>query len=32
VLTGLDDRLDNMLAFTAAALQLFAEVLEARSD
>lgn len=32
VLTGLDDRLDNMVAFTAAALQLFAEVLEARSD
>jgi nicotinamide-nucleotide amidase len=32
ILTGLDDRLDNMLAFTAAALQLFAEILEARSD
>mgnify|MGYP001815110891 FL=1 len=32
ILTGLDDRLDNMLAFTAAALQLFAEVLEAGSD
>ena len=27
VLTGLDDREDNMVAFTAAALQLFAEVL-----
>lgn len=32
VLTGLDDRLDNMVAFTAAALQLFAEVLDARSE
>ena len=32
VLTGLDDRLDNMVAFTAAALQLFAEVLEAGSN
>jgi PncC family amidohydrolase len=32
VLTGLDDRLDNMVAFAAAALQLFADVLEARSD
>lgn len=32
VLTGLDDRLDNMVAFTAAALQLFTEVLEAGSD
>ena len=32
VLTGLDDRLDNMVAFTAAALQLFAEILEAGSD
>jgi nicotinamide-nucleotide amidase len=32
VLTGLDDRLDNMVAFAAAALQLFAEVLEAGSD
>ena len=32
VLTGLDDRLENMVAFTAAALQLFADVLEARSD
>jgi PncC family amidohydrolase len=29
VLTGLDDRSDNMMAFTAAALQLFAEVLAA---
>ncbi len=28
VLTGLDDRLDNMVAFTAATLRLFAEVLE----
>jgi nicotinamide mononucleotide (NMN) deamidase PncC len=27
VLTGLEDRGDNMLAFTAAALQLFAEML-----
>lgn len=27
VLTGLDDRGDNMLAFTAATLALFAEVL-----
>ena len=27
VLTGLDDRSDNMLAFTASALALFAEVL-----
>ncbi len=32
VLTGLDDRVDNMVAFTAAALQLFAEVLDAGSD
>jgi len=32
VLTGLDDLLDNMVAFTAAALQLFAEVLESGSD
>ena len=32
VLTGLDDRLDNMVAFTAAALQLFAEGLESGSD
>jgi PncC family amidohydrolase len=32
VLTGLDDRLDNMVAFAAAALQLFAEVLEAPSE
>lgn len=29
VLTGLDDREDNMVAFTAAALALFAEVLAA---
>jgi nicotinamide mononucleotide (NMN) deamidase PncC len=29
VLTGLDDRLDNMVAFTTSALQLFAEVLDA---
>ena len=29
VLTGLDDRLDNMVAFTASMLQLFAEVLDA---
>ena len=28
VLTGIDDRTDNMIAFTAAALELFAEVLE----
>jgi nicotinamide mononucleotide (NMN) deamidase PncC len=28
VLTGLDDRLDNMVAFASAALQLFSEVLE----
>jgi PncC family amidohydrolase len=28
VLTGLDDRLDNMVAFATAALQLFSEVLE----
>lgn len=32
VLTGLDDRFDNMLAFTEAALTLFAEVLEAGSN
>jgi nicotinamide-nucleotide amidase len=32
VLTGLDDRLGNMIAFAAAALQLFAEILEAGSD
>jgi nicotinamide-nucleotide amidase len=32
VLTGRDDRLDNMVEFAAAALQLFAEVIEARSD
>ena len=32
VLTGLDDRVGNMVAFAAAALQLFAEVLEAGSD
>ncbi len=32
VLTGLDDRLDNMVAFAAAALQLFAEVLETPSE
>jgi PncC family amidohydrolase len=31
LLTGLDDRLDNMIAFAAAALQLFAEVLETPS-
>ena len=31
VLTGRDDREDNMVAFTAAALQLFAEVLGAGS-
>jgi PncC family amidohydrolase len=30
VLTGLDDRGDNMAAFTLAALELFAEVLAAR--
>jgi nicotinamide-nucleotide amidase len=29
VLTGVDDRSENMLAFTAAALALFAEVLAA---
>ena len=29
---GLDDRFDNMVAFAAAALQLFAEILEAGSD
>ncbi len=28
VLTGLDDRLDNMVAFTAETLRLFAEVLD----
>jgi PncC family amidohydrolase len=28
VLTGLDDRLDNMVAFASAALQLFTDVLE----
>jgi PncC family amidohydrolase len=32
LLTGLDERLDNMVAFAAAALRLFAEVLEAASD
>jgi PncC family amidohydrolase len=32
VLTGLDDRLDNMVEFAAAALELFVEVLEARSS
>jgi PncC family amidohydrolase len=32
VLTGLDDRLENMVAFATAALVLFGEVLEARSD
>jgi PncC family amidohydrolase len=31
VLTGIDDREDNMMAFTAAALGLFAEVLGAGS-
>ncbi len=30
VLTGLDDRSDNMIAFASAALELFGEVLEGR--
>ena len=32
ILTGVDDRRENMIAFAAAALELFAEVLITRSD
>jgi len=32
ILTGIDDRRENMAAFAAAALDLFAEVLTTRSD
>ena len=32
LLTGLEDRVANMAAFTAGALRLFLEVLEAREE